>query len=67
MATLLRGHGLELVPSGSKAILLDLRGLRTIIDLRGSNDKEELPGSFEGSDTVNYRHINLIGDGFLET
>jgi protein-tyrosine phosphatase len=64
--TLFRGDGLELVPPGSQAILLDY-GLRTVIDLRGSYDKEELPSAFEGSDIVKYHHINLIGDELLET
>ncbi len=64
--TLFRGDGLDLVPPGSQAVLFDY-GLRTVIDLRGSKDREELPSSFEGLDTVDYRHVNLIGDEFLET
>jgi len=65
-STLFRGDGLELVPPDSQAILLDY-GLRTVIDLRGTHDKEELPSAFEGSDIVNYHHINLIGNELLET
>lgn len=64
--TLFRGDGLELVPPGSQAILLDY-GLRTVIDLRGTHDKEELPSAFEGSEVVKYQHINLIGDDLLAT
>ncbi len=62
---LFRGDGLELLPPGSQAILVDY-GLRTVIDLRGTHDKEELPSAFEGSDTVDYRHVNLIGDELLD-
>ena len=45
---------------------LEEYGVRTIIDLRQNYEVEEKPDAFNNSKTVNYIHINMIGDGPVE-
>ncbi|SVC42819.1 uncharacterized protein METZ01_LOCUS295673 [marine metagenome] len=45
---------------------LELYGIKTVIDLRQNYEVEEKPDVFHDSKSVNYIHINMIGDGPVE-
>ena len=61
---LLRADGLHRLPPSSQAALVD-SGLRTILDLRGSEELARDRDVFTDSDQVNYRHHNLMGDELM--
>ena len=41
-------------------------GLRTVLDLRRGSDLAEHPSVFAGSEEVDYRHVDFIGEGPVE-
>lgn len=45
---------------------LEQYGVKTVIDLRQNYEVKEKPDVFHNSTTVNYIHINMIGDGPVE-
>ena len=56
-----RADGLHrLTPQGQAALLG--RGVRTIIDLRRSDELQVMPNVFAGSKAVHYHHISLLVD-----
>ena len=58
---LLRSDSLHQLPIRSQAALLDY-GIRTIIDLRRSQQIQRTPNVFFGSEEVAYYHQNMVGD-----
>ena len=61
---LLRADSLHRLPVTSQQALLDY-GLRTVLDLRKSDELQNLPNPFFGSDEVTYYHQNMVGDAGL--
>ena len=59
--TLLRADGLHRLSAGSQAALVD-SGLRTVIDLRRTDEVREQPDVFATSGQVTYFHHNMTGD-----
>ena len=59
--TFLRADGLHRLPAESQAALVDY-GVRTVIDLRRSQEIQDRPDPFFGSSQVKYYHQNLSGD-----
>ena len=49
------------LPPDSQAALIEY-GIRTVIDLRRTDEVEAAPNVFAGSPQVSYHHQNLIGD-----
>ena len=62
-----RADTMHLLTAADQAKLVEEYGLRTIIDLRRSGELEERPNVFALSSAVNYMHLNMIGDGELES
>ena len=59
--TFLRADSLHRLPAESQAALIDY-GVRTVIDLRQSQEIQDSPNPFFGSSEVKYYHQNLSGD-----
>lgn len=62
--TFLRSGNMHELAGDSQAALIDY-GVRTVIDLRGSDEVESFPNVFATSTQVGYRHQNMIGDAIL--
>ena len=60
----LRSDSLHRLPIKSQAALLEY-GVRTIIDLRRSQQIQSTPNVFFGSDELAYYHQNMVGDAAL--
>ena len=59
--TFLRADDLSRLPPSAQETLVDY-GVRTVIDLRRSNEVEGWPDVFARSSDVTYHHINMVGD-----
>ena len=59
--TFLRSDGMHRLTARDQTTLLDY-GLKTVVDLRRTDEVEEKPNVFEGSDQVTYVRHNLSGD-----
>ena len=59
--TFLRSDSLHRLPAASQAALIDY-GLRTVVDLRRSDELEQTPNVFADSSQVAYHHHNIVGD-----
>ena len=59
--TFLRADDLSRLPPSAQETLVDY-GVRTVIDLRRSNEVEGWPDVFARSSHVTYHHINMVGD-----
>ena len=57
----LRADSLHRLSHSAQTTLLDY-GVRTIIDLRRTNETRAEPNVFAGSAVVEYHHLNMIGD-----
>ncbi|NKB71731.1 MAG: protein-tyrosine-phosphatase [Candidatus Latescibacteria bacterium] len=61
----LRADNMAYLTPADQQILLDY-GVRTVVDLRRSNEVAETPNALAASTAVAFHHINLIGDHDLE-
>jgi protein-tyrosine phosphatase len=59
--TFVRAGSLDRLPPPSRAALVEY-GIRTVIDLRRTNEVEEAPNVFASSSQVTYHHQNMLGD-----
>lgn len=57
----LRADSLHRLSPAAQTALLDY-GVRTLIDLRRTNETQEAPNVFARSAEVEYHHLNMIGD-----
>ncbi len=57
----LRADSLHQLSPSAQTALLDY-GVRTVIDLRRTNETQAAPNVFAGSSVVEYHHLNMIGD-----
>ena len=63
--TLLRSGSMHALPVESQHALI-YYGVRTVVDLRTTEETRAVPNVFSGSANVAYHHQNLIGDAPLE-
>ena len=61
---LLRADSLHRLSPSSQAAVVDY-GVRTVIDLRGSNEVQDAPSVFASSSEVTYYHQNMMGDSLI--
>ena len=65
--TFFRADTMHLLTEADQKKLVEEYGIRTIIDLRRSGELAERPNVFAGSAALSYLHLNMIGDGDLES
>ena len=59
--TFVRAASLHALKPAAQSALIDY-GIRTVIDLRKTDETEEAPNVFAGSSQVSYHHQNMLGD-----
>ena len=62
--TFLRSDSLHRLPPASQAALIDY-GIRTVVDLRRSDELVQTPNVFADSSQVAYHHHNIVGEESL--